>query len=84
MTTREVLDAGGWLRTGDIGIIQEDGYIRLVDRKEGHDPGVWFQCFPNEIEDVAMSCPRCCSVQRLVCRMKNPGGNQGLFIVASG
>lgn len=56
--TREVLDAGGWLRTGDIGIIQEDGYIRLVDRKKDMILVSGFNVFPNEIEDVLAELPQ--------------------------
>ncbi|TDQ36807.1 long-chain-fatty-acid--CoA ligase FadD1 [Thiopseudomonas denitrificans] len=56
--TREVLDAGGWLRTGDIGIIQEDGYIRLVDRKKDMILVSGFNVFPNEIEDVLADLPQ--------------------------
>lgn len=56
--TREILDAGGWLRTGDIGIIQEDGYIRLVDRKKDMILVSGFNVFPNEVEDVLATLPQ--------------------------
>lgn len=56
--TREVLDAGGWLRTGDIGIIQENGYIRLVDRKKDMILVSGFNVFPNELEDVLAAMPQ--------------------------
>ena len=55
--TKEVMDEEGWLRTGDIAIIQEDGYIRIVDRKKDMILVSGFNVYPNEIEDVLASLP---------------------------
>ena len=42
----------GYLRTGDVAVIQEDGYIRIVDRKKDMIIVSGFNVFPNEIEDA--------------------------------
>ena len=42
----------GWLHTGDIGVMDEDGYIRIVDRKKDMILVSGFNVYPNEIEDV--------------------------------
>ncbi|MCK9237604.1 MAG: long-chain-fatty-acid--CoA ligase FadD1 [Thiopseudomonas sp.] len=55
--TRQMLDESGWLRTGDIAIIQEDGYMRIVDRKKDMILVSGFNVFPNEIEDVLVTMP---------------------------
>ncbi|TBU97892.1 long-chain-fatty-acid--CoA ligase FadD1 [Stutzerimonas kirkiae] len=55
--TAEVLDAEGWLKTGDIGLIQEDGYIRIVDRKKDMILVSGFNVYPNELEDVLATLP---------------------------
>ncbi|WXL27173.1 long-chain-fatty-acid--CoA ligase FadD1 [Ectopseudomonas mendocina] len=55
--TDEILDAEGWLRTGDIGVIQEDGYIRIVDRKKDMILVSGFNVYPNELEDVLATLP---------------------------
>ena len=55
--TKEVLDAAGWLRTGDIALIQEDGYIRIVDRKKDMILVSGFNVYPNEIEEVLATLP---------------------------
>ena len=55
--TDEVIDADGWFKTGDIGVIQEDGYIRIVDRKKDMILVSGFNVYPNELEDVLASLP---------------------------
>ncbi len=55
--TAEVLDADGWFKSGDIAIIQDDGYIKIVDRKKDMINVSGFKVFPNEVEDVLAGHP---------------------------
>jgi long-chain acyl-CoA synthetase len=55
--TAEVMDAEGWFKTGDIAIIQSDGYIKIVDRKKDMINVSGFKVFPNEVEDVLSGHP---------------------------
>ncbi len=47
----------GWLHTGDVAIVQEDGYMRIVDRMKDMILVSGFNVYPNEIEDVLSSHP---------------------------
>ncbi|PJE80412.1 Long-chain-fatty-acid--CoA ligase [invertebrate metagenome] len=53
--TREVLGADGWLKTGDVAVIQEDGFVKIVDRLKDMILVSGFNVYPNEIEDVVVS-----------------------------
>lgn len=55
--TDKVLDADGWLRTGDMARIDPKGYVYLVDRKKDMILVSGFNVYPNEIEDVVMGMP---------------------------
>ncbi len=55
--TAKALDANGYLATGDIGVMDEAGFIRIVDRKSDMILVSGFNVYPNEIEDVAASAP---------------------------
>ncbi|CBA31567.1 long-chain-fatty-acid--CoA ligase FadD [Cronobacter turicensis] len=44
----------GWLRTGDIAVMDEEGFMRIVDRKKDMILVSGFNVYPNEIEDVVM------------------------------
>lgn len=55
--TDEVIDAECWFKSGDIGVIQEDGYIRIVDRKKDMILVSGFNVYPNELEDVLAGLP---------------------------
>jgi long-chain acyl-CoA synthetase len=55
--TDEVIDADGWLKTGDIAVIQDDGYMRIVDRKKDMILVSGFNVYPNELEDVLATLP---------------------------
>lgn len=47
----------GWLRTGDIATMDEQGFLKIVDRKKDMILVSGFNVFPNEIEEVAMQHP---------------------------
>ncbi|MCL7930295.1 AMP-binding protein [Halomonas llamarensis] len=55
--TRHSIDADGWFHTGDIAVLQEDGYIRIVDRKKDMILVSGFNVYPNEVEDVVAAHP---------------------------
>ena len=55
--TNEVMD-GDWLKTGDIAVIDEDGFIQIVDRKKEMVLVSGFNVFPNEVEHVISSHPK--------------------------
>ncbi|AZL70003.1 MULTISPECIES: long-chain-fatty-acid--CoA ligase FadD1 [Pseudomonas] len=55
--TAEILDSNGWLKTGDIAVIQPDGYMRIVDRKKDMILVSGFNVYPNELEDVLAALP---------------------------
>ncbi|AUY33389.1 long-chain fatty acid--CoA ligase [Pseudomonas soli] len=55
--TAEIIDGNGWLKTGDIALIQPDGYMRIVDRKKDMILVSGFNVYPNELEDVLATLP---------------------------
>lgn len=55
--TAEVITADGWLKTGDIGMMSEDGFFKIVDRKKDMILVSGFNVFPNEVEDVIAGHP---------------------------
>jgi len=55
--TAKAIDADGWFSTGDIGVMDANGYIRLIDRKKDMILVSGFNVYPNEIEDVVALHP---------------------------
>ena len=63
--TAKVMTADGAFRTGDIGIMTPEGYVKIVDRKKDMILVSGFNVYPNEIEDVVAMMPgvlECCAV----------------------
>ena len=56
--TARVLTADGWLRTGDIGMCDEDGRLYLIDRAKDLVIVSGFNVYPAEVEDVLRRAPR--------------------------
>jgi long-chain acyl-CoA synthetase len=55
--TAKIIDAQGWLHTGDIARMDENGFFYIVDRKKDMILVSGFNVYPNEIEDVVASMP---------------------------
>jgi long-chain acyl-CoA synthetase len=55
--TAKVFTRDGWLRTGDMGYMDERGYFRITDRKKDMIVVSGFKVFPNQIEDVVAMHP---------------------------
>ncbi|MCJ1885292.1 long-chain-fatty-acid--CoA ligase FadD2 [Pseudomonas sp. LA21] len=79
--TAEVLDAEGWLRTGDIAVIDPDGFVRIVDRKKDLIIVSGFNVYPNEIEDVVMAHPKVANCAAVGVPDEKSGEAVKLFVV---
>ncbi len=55
--TADVLDEDGWLRTGDVAVVNSEGYVKIVDRLKDLILVSGFNVFPNEIEDALAMHP---------------------------
>jgi len=79
--TDEVLDADGWLHTGDIAMMTEDGYFKIVDRKKDMILVSGFNVYPNEIEDVLALHPKVLEVAAVGVPDEKSGEVVSLFVV---
>ncbi|MDR2298096.1 MAG: AMP-binding protein [Comamonas sp.] len=55
--TAKAFTADGYMRTGDIGVLGDDGYARIIDRKKDMMVVSGFNVYPNELENVISLCP---------------------------
>ncbi|NJI25305.1 AMP-binding protein, partial [Aeromonas veronii] len=79
--TDEMLDSEGWLKTGDIAIIQPDGYMRIVDRKKDMILVSGFNVYPNGLEDVLAGLPGVLQCAAIGVPDEKSGEHIKLFIV---
>ncbi|QJD58141.1 long-chain-fatty-acid--CoA ligase [Pseudomonas sp. gcc21] len=71
----------GWLKTGDIAIIEDDGFVRIVDRKKDLVIVSGFNVYPNEIEDVVAAHPKVANAAVIGVPDEKSGEAVKLFVV---
>ncbi|WP_257284613.1 AMP-binding protein [Endozoicomonas sp. SESOKO1] len=81
--TAEVLSTDGWLKTGDVAVIQEDGFVRIVDRIKDMILVSGFNVYPNEIEDIVSGHPKVSNCAAIGVPDENSGEKVKLFVVKS-
>ncbi len=71
----------GWLSTGDIGFMHEDGFFQIVDRKKDMILVSGFNVYPNEVEDVIASNPKVLEVAAVGIPDEKSGEVVKVFVV---
>ena len=79
--TAKVIDAAGWLHTGDIARMDAQGYFYIVDRKKDMILVSGFNVYPNEVEDVMAACPGVLEVAAVGVPDERSGEAVKLFVV---
>jgi long-chain acyl-CoA synthetase len=71
----------GWMSTGDIGMMDADGYFKIVDRKKDMILVSGFNVYPNEIEDVLMMHPKVLEAAAIAVKDAKSGEVPKVFVV---
>ncbi|WP_266157511.1 AMP-binding protein [Dyella silvatica] len=79
--TEQALGADGFLKTGDIGMMDEQGYVRIVDRKKDMILVSGFNVYPSEIEEVAIAHPGVLEAAAISMPDEHSGEAVKLFVV---
>jgi long-chain acyl-CoA synthetase len=81
--TAAALDDEGWFKTGDVAVLAEDGFIRLVDRIKDMINVSGFNVYPNEIDDIASQHPGIVECAAVGIPHEVTGETVKLFVVKS-
>jgi long-chain acyl-CoA synthetase len=79
--TAKVMLPNGWLRTGDIGYIDDQGFVFLQDRKKDMILVSGFNVYPNEVEDVVAKHPGVLEVAAVAQPDERSGEVVAIFVV---
>jgi len=79
--TAKVMLPGGWLRTGDVGHMDERGFVYIEDRKKDMILVSGFNVYPNEVEAAAVTCPGILEAAAIAQRDEYSGEVVALFVV---
>jgi len=79
--TAKVMVSGGWLRTGDVGRMDAQGFVYIEDRKKDMILVSGFNVYPNEVEAVAATCPAILEAAAVAQRDEYSGEVVALFVV---
>ncbi len=79
--TAKVMDKDGWFATGDVGVMDERGFVRIVDRKKDMILVSGFNVYPNEIEGVVAAHPGVLECAAVGVPDKKSGEAVKLFVV---
>jgi long-chain acyl-CoA synthetase len=79
--TAKVMTADGFFKSGDVGIMDENGYVKIVDRKKDMILVSGFNVYPNEVEGVVAECPGVLEVAAVGVPDQHSGEVVKLFVV---
>ena len=81
--TAKTIDEEVYIHTGDIAVIQDDGFIKIVDRKKDMIIVSGFNVYPNEVEDVVTSHPKVLEAAAIGIPDEKTGEAIKMFIVCN-
>ncbi len=79
--TAKVMTPDGFFRSGDLGFMTDDGFIKIVDRKKDMILVSGFNVYPNEVEDVMMAHPKVLECAAVGVADEHSGELVKLFVV---
>jgi long-chain acyl-CoA synthetase len=79
--TRKVMTPDGYFKSGDIGVMDERGYTKIVDRKKDMILVSGFNVYPNEVEEVVAACPGVAEVAAVGVPDEHSGETVKVFVV---
>lgn len=79
--TAKILTEDGWLKTGDMAMVDKDGFVRIVDRKKDMILVSGFNVYPNEVEDAIATHPGVLEVAAIGVPSEHSGEVVKVFVV---
>ena len=79
--TAKVMTPDGFFKSGDVGVMDDRGHVRIVDRKKDMILVSGFNVYPNEVEEVVASCPGVLECAAVGVPDKNSGEAVKVFVV---